>query len=229
MYNVKQIFSCTIMSIILLSNICYASMHTVSTTISYELNESDTIQSVKNILNEEALKDLSNQVFTKIKSESVINNETVTSDKILMHTESILRIIEKKYRKENSNGKIKVILSIAATINSEEIEKIIKNDTGKDSGKTAKVKITENADYYAGIGYRLYRDNNSTKALEYFQKALAIDNNNAISHWGLAKILYRDNVSEKLKHYKLFIDYASIIDYREEIVETLDEVEKYGG
>ena len=86
-----------------------------------------------------------------------------------MHTESILRITEKKYRKENSNGKIKVILSIAATINSEEIEKIIKNDTGKDSGKdsgkTAKVKITENADYYAGIGYRLYRDNNSTKAL----------------------------------------------------------------
>ena len=156
MYNVKQIFSCTIMSIILLSNLCYASIHTVSTTISYELNESDTIHS-------------------------------------------------------------------------EEIEKIIKNDTGKDSGKTAKVKITENADYYAGIGYRLYRDNNSTKALEYFQKALAIDNNNAISHWGLAKILYRDNVSEKLKHYKLFIDYASIIDYREEIVETLDEVEKYGG
>lgn len=83
------------------------------------------------------------------------------------------------------------------------------------------------AEAYSKRGEALRMQNRDDEAMRDYEKALSLDEKDALGHYGRACILdKRGERRDAVKEYRLFMDYADIDFYDEEISKALDRIMK---
>lgn len=93
--------------------------------------ENQTLDFAKNKAKLDAQRDISEQIFVEVQSNTEIKNSAVTRDEIILMSESFMKILDVKYKIEPAEENSFVVHAIVnAEVDTDEIENILKNRKG---------------------------------------------------------------------------------------------------
>ena len=90
----------------------------------------------------------------------------------------------------------------------------IKPDISKAYSRRARIRIEQG---------------NLDKAEEDCRRAISLDDKNADAHWWLAMILDAYGKKEAISEYRLFVEYANIVEHGEQVTRALKRINELGG
>ena len=108
---------------IFVSTVC-AEIKTYEGVGKFEIS-GESLEYAKNQAKLQAEREISEQIYVQVKSDSKVKNSVLEYDEIIVITESLMKIIEINYKLLPSEKNSIICATVKAEIDTEEIEKII--------------------------------------------------------------------------------------------------------
>ena len=89
--------------------------------------KNETLDVAKNNAKLVGVRNIAETIFVNVQSSTEVKNSELIHDEIILETENFLHIVDVKYKIESEDEEILVKAFVTAEVDSEEIEKIIKN------------------------------------------------------------------------------------------------------
>ena len=89
--------------------------------------KNETLDVAKNNAKLVGMRNIAETILVKVQSSTEVKNSELIHDEIILETENFLHIVDVKYKIESEDEEILVKAFVTAEVDSEEIEKIIKN------------------------------------------------------------------------------------------------------